>query len=73
MNNGNPNQINFTWHLPNGNIYSGDYLNISSSYLTFLPTSIDDFGQFLCRAQNQLGLTVQCYLNMSLGGYFKAK
>jgi hypothetical protein len=68
MNNGNPSKINFTWHLPNGNIRLGHYLNTTSSYITIIPNSNTDFGQVICRAQNELGLFGECYVNMSLGG-----
>ncbi|UJR14833.1 hypothetical protein I4U23_001818 [Adineta vaga] len=67
MSNGNPAKINFTWHLPNGNIHLGSYLNTSSSYITYLPTHNTDFGQVTCRAQNNLGLSGECHVNMILG------
>ncbi|CAF1279939.1 unnamed protein product [Adineta ricciae] len=67
MSNGNPTKVNFTWHLPNGNIYLGSYLNTSSSYITYLPAYTTDFGQVICRAQNELGLFGECHVNMILG------
>jgi hypothetical protein len=71
MNNGNPSTNNFTWHLPNGNVYLGYYLNTTSSYLTINPKSVTDFGQITCRAQNELGLFGECHINMTLGGLFQ--
>jgi hypothetical protein len=71
MNNGNPSKINFTWHLPNGNVRLGYYLNTTSSYLTIIPNTYTDFGQITCRAQNELGLFGECYMNMTLGGLLK--
>jgi hypothetical protein len=68
MNNGNPSKNNFTWHLPNGNIHLGYYLNTTSSYITIIPKYITDFGQITCRAQNELGLFGECHINMTLGG-----
>lgn len=68
MNNGNPSKINFTWHLPNGHIRLGHYLNATSSYITVIPKEIDEFGPTICRAQNDLGLFGQCHLKMILGG-----
>ncbi|CAF1365858.1 unnamed protein product [Adineta steineri] len=68
MLNGNPPKNNFTWHLPNGNIRLGHYLNISSSYITIIPNQYTDFGQVTCRAQNELGLFGECHVNMILGG-----
>jgi hypothetical protein len=68
MYNGNPSKINFTWYLPNGNIYLGYYLNTTSSYITVIPDSTTDFGQATCRAQNEVGLFGECHVNMILGG-----
>lgn len=70
MNNGNPSKINFTWHLPNGNILLGYYLNTTSSYITLIPKTNIDFGQITCRAQNELNLFGECFINMNLGGLF---
>ena len=70
MKNGNPPKNNFTWQLPNGQIYFGSSLNLTSSYLTITPRSYTDFGQVICRAQNEFGLIGECYMNMSLGGLF---
>lgn len=71
MNNGNPARNNFTWHLPNGQILLGNSLNLTSSSLTITPQSYLDFGQVICRAQNELGLFGECLMNMSLGGLLK--
>ena len=68
MINGNPSTNNFTWHLPNGRIVLGNYHNSTSSYLSFVPKTSDDFGSISCRAENALGLYDQCQLKMSLGG-----
>lgn len=70
MKNGNPPKNNFTWQLPNGQIYLGSSLNFTSSYLTITPRRYTDFGQVICRAQNEFGLIGECYMNMSLGGLF---
>jgi hypothetical protein len=68
MFNGNPSKINFTWHLPNGNVRLGSYLNTTSSYITIIPNNSTDFGEVTCRAQNELGLFGECHVNMILGG-----
>ena len=73
MKNGNPARNNFTWHLPNGQIVLGSSLNLTSSYLTITPLNYVNFGQVICRAQNELGLFGECHMNMSLGGLFSKR
>ncbi|CAF3221358.1 unnamed protein product [Rotaria sp. Silwood2] len=68
MNDANPSKLNFTWLLPNGHTHLGYYINTTSSYLTILPKHSEDFGQVICRAQNELGLFGECHINMIMGG-----
>ncbi|CAF4568039.1 unnamed protein product [Rotaria sp. Silwood1] len=68
MNDANPSKLNFTWLLPNGHTLIGYYLNTTSSYITILPKHSEDFGQIICRAQNELNLFGECHINMVMGG-----
>ena len=68
MNNGNPASINFTWHLPDGHIRLGERINGTSSSITLIPRTANDFGRITCRATNALGLAGECDVNMTLGG-----
>ena len=68
MHDSNPPKLNFTWLLPNGNKHLGYYLNITSSYITLTPNHIDEFGQAICRAQNEFGLIGECHINLIMGG-----
>ena len=68
MNNGNPASINFTWHLPDGHIRLGERINGTSSSITLIPRTANDFGRITCRAANALGLAGECDVNMTLGG-----
>ncbi|CAF0811340.1 unnamed protein product [Rotaria sordida] len=68
MNDANPSKLNFTWLLPNGRTHLGYYLNTTSNYITFLPDHSEDFGQVICRAQNELGLFGECHINLIMGG-----
>lgn len=68
MNDGNPSKLNFTWLLPNGNKRLGHYLNTTANYITITPKHSEDFGQATCRAQNELGLSGECHINMIMGG-----
>ncbi|CAF3351027.1 unnamed protein product [Rotaria socialis] len=68
MNDANPSNLNFTWILPDGNTHIGYYINSTSNYLTVLPNHSDDFGQVICRAENELGLSGECHINMVMGG-----
>lgn len=71
MNDANPSNLNFTWFLPDGSTRLGDYyINSTSNYLTILPDYTTDFGQFICRAHNELGLSGECYINMVMGGNY---
>ena len=71
MNDANPSKLNFTWLLPNGRTHLGYYLNTTSSYITFLPDYSEDFGQVICRAQNELGLFGECHINLIMGGNYE--
>lgn len=65
---GNPSTINFTWHLPNGDIRRGQSLNSTSTSLRFIPKDRHQFGLIICRGQNEYSLAGQCHLKMVLGG-----
>ena len=71
MNDANPSNLNFTWILPDGHTHIGYYINSTSNYLTVLPNHSDDFGQVICRAENELGLSGECHINMVMGGNYK--
>ena len=68
MHEANPVKLNFTWLLPNGNQRLGYYLNQTASYLTVTPIESDDFGQAICRAENELGLAGECQISLIMGG-----
>ena len=68
MHHGNPSTINFTWHLPNGEILRGNHLNSSSNSIRFIPKDRHQFGVIICRGQNEYSLAGQCHLKMTLGG-----
>lgn len=70
---GNPANINFTWHLPNGAIHFGENYNSTSNFLSFKPKSNEDFGSIICRGENNIGLFDQCQIRIMLGGLKNSK
>ena len=68
MHEGNPSELNFTWILPDQTVRKGFPLNSTSNILTVQPDHFDDFGIFICRAQNALDLVGECKINLIMGG-----